>query len=88
MLKSRLYVVALWFAIVALGGCASTKVIQQTPMVAAGLPRPNRIWVYDFVATPSDMPANSSIGGEVGAPSTPPTAEQIQQARQYGAMIA
>jgi hypothetical protein len=34
------------------------------------------------------MPANSSIGGEVGAPTTPPTADQIQQGRQLGALIA
>jgi hypothetical protein len=49
--------------------------------------RPNRIWVYNFVANPADMPADSSIRGQVGAPSTPPTAEQLQEGRQLGAMI-
>src|SRR5260370_21017582 len=69
-------------------GCASTNVTQQTPMSSPGLPRPNQIWVYNFVANPADMPANSSIGGQVGAPSTPPTQEQIEDGRQLGALIA
>jgi Domain of unknown function (DUF4410) len=88
MLKSRLYAGAFLFAIIAFAGCASTKVTEQTPMVAAGLPRPNRIWVYNFVANPSDMPADSSIRNQVSVSSTPPTAEQIEQGRQLGALIA
>ena len=71
-----------------LAGCASTNVTQQTPMSAPGLPRPNQIWVYDFVAASSDMPADSSIAGQVGTPSTPPTPEEVETARRYGAMIA
>ena len=74
--------------LVVVAGCASTNVTQQTPMVNKGMARPNRIWVYNFVANPADMPANSSIGGEVGASSTPPTAEQIEEGRQLGALIA
>src|ERR1700735_1431889 len=69
-------------------GCASTNVTQQTPMSSPGLARPNQIWVSSFVANPADMPANSSISGEVGAPSTPPTAAQIEEGRQFGALIA
>jgi hypothetical protein len=76
------------FALVALAGCASTQVTQQTPMVQPGLARPNRIWVYNFVANPADMPANSSISGEVGAPSTPPTSQELEEGRQLGALIA
>jgi hypothetical protein len=53
-----------------------------------GLARPNQIWVYDFVAAPSDIPADSSLAGQVGTPSTPPTAEELETGRQYGAMIA
>jgi Domain of unknown function (DUF4410) len=78
-----------FFALLAmLAGCASTKVTDQTPMSAPGLARPNTIWVYDFVAAPSDMPADSSLAGEVGAPSTPPTPEELETGRKYGAMIA
>src|SRR6202140_451091 len=76
------------FAVVIVAACASTKVTQQTPMSAPGLARPNQIWVYDFVAAPSDMPADSSLAGQVGAPSTPPTPEELETGRKYGAMIA
>src|SRR5215469_5633646 len=69
-------------------GCASTKITQQTPMAATALPRPNQIWVYDFVASSADVPSDSSIGTTVGAPSTPPTADQVQTGRRLGALIA
>jgi Domain of unknown function (DUF4410) len=75
-------------AVLVAAGCASTNVTQQTPMNSPGLARPNTIWVYNFVANSSDMPTNSSIGGEVGAPSTPPTQQQIDEGRQLGAQIA
>ena len=80
--------VSFFFALAVLAGCASTKVTQQTPMVSPGLARPNRIWVYKFVANPADMPVDASIKGDVGAPSTPPTPEQIEEGRRLGAMIA
>jgi hypothetical protein len=57
-------------------------------MVQPGLARPDHIWVYNFVADPGDMPADSSIRSEVGAPSTPPTAEQVEEGRRLGALIA
>jgi len=69
-------------------GCASTSVTQQTPMVGQGLPRPNRIWVYNFVANAADMPPNSSIGAAMSAPSTAPTALEVEEGRQLGALIA
>lgn len=75
-------------ALVVAAGCASTNVTQSTPMQNPGLARPNQIWVYPFVANPADLPADSSIGGQVSAPSTPPTAEEIEQGRQLGAGIA
>jgi hypothetical protein len=75
-------------AMLFVSGCASTKVTQQTPMSNPGLARPNRIWVYNFVADPADMPADSSLRGDVSAPSTPPTAKQLEEGRQLGAMIA
>jgi hypothetical protein len=87
-MKSSSRTVLCLLALFVAAGCASTTVNQQTPMVSQGLPRPNQIWVYNFVANSADMPTDSSINGEVGAPSTPPTAEQIQQGRQLGALIA
>ncbi len=46
------------------------------------------IWVYNFVASSADMPSDSSIAGQVGTPTTPPSAEELATARQYGAAIA
>ena len=87
-MKSSCRIVLCLVALVVVAGCASTNVTQQTPMSNPGLARPNQIWVYDFVAAPSDMPADSSLAGQVGTPSTPPTAEELETGRKYGAMIA
>jgi hypothetical protein len=80
--------VALLLSFVVVVGCASTKVTQQTPMAKEATARPDRIWVYDFAATPGDVPADSAISGSVGAARAPPTAEQIETGRQLGALIA
>jgi Domain of unknown function (DUF4410) len=87
-MKSYANAIGLLLMVAMLAGCASTKVNEQTPMTAPGLARPNQIWVYDFVAAPSDMPADSSLAGQVGAPSTPPTPEELETGRKFGAMIA
>ena len=88
LMKFYAKAIGLLFVVAMLAGCASTNVTQQTPMTAPGLARPNQIWVYDFVAAPSDMPAGSALAGQVGAPSTPPTPEELETGRKYGAMIA
>ena len=44
--------------------------------------------MYNFVGSSADMPANSSISGGLSTPDTPPTAAQIQEGRQLGALIA
>src|SRR3981189_1657767 len=87
-MKFRNRTIPFFFALVVVAGCASTNVTQQTPMSAPGLARPNQIWVYDFVAAPADMPADSSLAGQGGRPSTPPTPKELETGREYGAMIA
>ena len=87
-MRSSSRIVLCLLALFVVAGCASTNVTQQTPMSSPGLARPNRIWVYNFVANSADMPSNSSIGGQVGAPSTPPTAAELDEGRQLGALIA
>ena len=88
VMRSFNHIALLLLTLVVVAGCASTNVTQQTPMSSPGLARPNQIWVYNFIANPAEMPADSSIRGEVGAPSTPPTAAQIEDGRQLGALIA
>jgi hypothetical protein len=87
-MKSFGLIVPLLFGVILAAGCASTKVTQQTPLVNPTMARPNQIWVYDFIAASGEVPADSSIGGDISAPSTPPTAAEIQQCRRFGAMSA
>jgi hypothetical protein len=68
-------------------GCASTKVVDREQLVFGPLPRPGNIWVYDFAATPSEVPANSALAGEDLDP-TPQTPEQIAEGQKLGAQIA
>jgi Domain of unknown function (DUF4410) len=87
-MRSSSRVVLCVLTLMTLVGCAKTTVTEQTPMRDPGLARPSRILVYNFVANPADMPADSSIAGAVSAPPTPPTAEQLDTGRQLGALIA
>ncbi len=87
-MKSYHKAIGLFFLMALLAGCSSTKITGETPMTNPGLARPNQIWVYDFVAAPADMPSDSSLAGQLGTPSTPPTPEELETGRKYGAMIA
>jgi len=84
-LRSR--TLSLLFALPVVVGCASTKVSEETPMAREAVARPNRILVYDFAATPSEVPADSAVSGKVSAARTP-TAQQIETGRQLGGLIA
>jgi hypothetical protein len=53
-----------------------------------GLARPNQIWVYDFIADPARIPPDASIRSDLSAPTTPPTAEELETGRKLGALIA
>jgi hypothetical protein len=87
-MKSRSCRAAFLFALAMVTGCASTEVTQETPMSTQAIARPNRIWVYDFVASPNDIPGDSSISGKVSAPTKPQTAEEIATGNQLGGLIA
>lgn len=87
-MQSRRRVVSWVFALAVVAGCASTKVTNQQPLVTSQIPRPARILVYDFAATPADLPPDSPIASQFAVPSTPPTAEQLATGRQLGAEIA
>ncbi len=76
------------FALVALAGCASTKVTGSQNYQGERLARPDRIIVHDFAATPADIPAWSAAAGRHAAPSTPQTAEAIETGRNLGAQVA
>ena len=87
-MKSTIRRLSLPFLFVVLVSCATTTVSNQTPMVQGQVRRPNMIWVYPFVANPSEVPGDSSLNGQVSAPSEPMTAQQEETARELGSQIA
>ena len=72
---------------IVLAGCAKTEVNRQR-VVYDRLPRPNHIYVYDFGASPADVPPNSAFAGQAAASVVQPTAEQAAIGRQLGSTIA
>src|SRR5690348_3848343 len=73
--------------LVVVAGCASTKITSQQPYDGAALPRPDRIIVEDFGATPAEIPADSALEAQPAA-AAPQTAEDIEVGRELGAEIA
>ena len=87
-MKSRGRIVPCLFVLVVLAGCASTKVTNQEIYVTEKIPRPNHIFVYDFAATPADVPASSVLAGRYSDSRTSQTSEEIATGRRLGAQIA
>jgi hypothetical protein len=76
-------------AIILTAGCASTKVSDRQQDFTGQLPKPAHIWVYNFVASAADVPADSKLAGEPDVDTTAQqTAEQIAEGRKLGAEIA
>jgi len=71
-----------------LAGCASTKVENREILVKEKLPMPAHIWVYNFAATPEDVPPDSDLAGHFSEPSTNQTPEMVDLGRQLGYEIA
>ena len=80
---------SLGFVLLIASGCASTEVTQRESKIGdEKLPRPERIIVYDFAASPADVPVESSIAGQYTPHSTPQTPEQVETGRKLGGQIA
>jgi hypothetical protein len=84
--KQNLIVLCI-FALLVGAGCAKTKVTGREP-VAGLYPRPANIWVYDFAATPAEIPADSVFAGQFGRDATYQTAEHIETGRILGGRMA
>ena len=87
-MTSRSRLVSCLFALSVVAGGALTSVTNGQTVATEKIPRPGHILVYDFVASPADVPADSAIAGQYAPHSTPQTADQIQTGRQVGAQIA
>ena len=66
---------------------ASTKITDQDEIVSGEVPKPAHIWVYDFFATASDIPAESALAGQLSVNDPPQTDAQISAGRKLGADI-
>ena len=75
-----------WLLIVILAGCASSSVTAYQSHQGK-IARPDRIIVYDFAATPSELPSEVAIAGQGAAP-LPLTAAQLATGRRLGSEIA
>jgi hypothetical protein len=87
-MKFRSKIVLCLFTLLAVTGCASTKVSDRQEIVFGPIPRPAHIWVYDFAARPEDVPAYSALAGQPSASGAPLTPEQIATGRKLGAQLA
>jgi len=67
---------------------ASTKITDQEEIATGDIPKPAHIWVYDFYATASDIPAESGLAGQ-GLDNHPSqTDAQVSAGRKLGADIS
>ena len=87
-MKSFTHIAFCVLAVVVAVGCSSTEVTNPQILVTEKIPRPGHIWVYDFAATPAEVPADSALAGQPVEHATPQTPEQIATGRQVGALIA
>jgi hypothetical protein len=87
-MKLHKYLILCLFALLIIAGCASTKITDRQTVDIGKIPRPGHILVYDFVATPADVPGDSALAGQPSGHSTPQTAEQIQTGKRIGTQIA
>ena len=81
------YIMLCLFILMIPGAYASTKITDQDEIAGGQIPRPAHIWVYDFFATASDIPAESALAGQLSDNDPPQTADQIAAGRKLGADI-
>ena len=75
-------------AVIALAACAKTQVTGRQTLDQEKLPRPDHIFVYDFAATPEDVPSESALANHPSVASAPQTPQQIELGREVGAELA
>ena len=81
---------AAWLLVsISVAACASSEVTERQSYIGnEKLARPDRILVYDFAATPGDVPADSALSGHYAAHTTPQSREEIETGRKLGAEVA
>lgn len=87
--RTRLALPGIALVVAALGGCASTSVGNKTATEAAAAhTRPDRILVYDFAASPADLPPDSALAALYREQTKPRSAKEMALGRWLGELIA
>jgi hypothetical protein len=81
-----MYVSIIFILALAVAGCAKTEITSREQLVTEKLPKPANIWVYDFAATPADIPADSAFAGKFESP--PQTDVHMATGRKLGNRLA
>jgi len=79
---------ALVVAFASIAGCAKVQVSDRQVLVSQQLPRPDHIYVYDFVGTPGDVPPESSFSGASAMQPDQQTQANIALNREIGGELA
>ena len=89
-MKSCTRIVLCVFALLLAVGCASTKVTERDSKIGTKekIAKPERIYVYPFAASSSDIPTWSSGADRYSESETPQTPEQIEMGRNVGILVA
>ncbi len=88
-MKQLSQIIGALVALMIVAGCGSSDVVsRQTNFNAENVPRPNRIIVYDFAATPADIPPQSAMATRYGQRVEPQTPDQIAVGRLLGSQVA
>ncbi len=71
-------------------GCAKTNVRTTEEVAYTGMPRPERVLIYNFVVSPSDIAQNSSLFAKLGRgmSDSNQSAEEIKLAREVSDALA
>ena len=86
--KTLAPVIAVLSALLFAAGCTSTKITKGQILTDKKLPRPETIWVHDFVAAPKDIQAEVSGSAKADQKVKPLTPEEKQLALKLGKNIS
>lgn len=75
-------------AVLLLAGCSTIKVSDSDEYEGPAIPRPARILVHDFVASPADLPGWADDSSAQGLPQAAADADDVSAVRKLGADVA
>ncbi len=87
-LRNRFAIALSILAVVSIGCAKAAVTARQTYAESEQAPKPARIIVYDFAATPEDIPEDDPMSGFYAKSEKPPTADKVSLGRNLSAKVA